>query len=246
MLNTKHKPGRLGNQIIRNFIVSEIAEKFNLKADYGCSEISELGLEFYKDGERKKGKHENLKDDNILMYLFHKDKLDKDFLVLSGPCWFQQKEIGEYMYKRFNEDEIKNKIIEKNPFRHRMGNNNNIFIHIRLGDVVKHNPGYDYYKKCIDMIKEYDRIYIGSDSPGHLMIKRLLNEFPNSEVYNNSPILTIQFASTCKNIILSHGSFSFIIGILAYEKENVYYPYFTQRQLEWCRDIFGKDWIEVK
>lgn len=50
-------------------------------------------------------------------------------------------------------------------------------------------------------------------------------------------ILTLQYASTCKNIILSHGTFSAIIGYLSFYS-NVYYPEYDYNNM-WFGDIFS-------
>ena len=47
---------------------------------------------------------------------------------------------------------------------------------------------------------------------------------------NINPIETIQFGSTCKNIILSHGSFSAVIGYLGFYS-NIYY---MNKNSTWC------------
>lgn len=51
-------------------------------------------------------------------------------------------------------------------------------------------------------------------------------------------IHTIQFASTCKHIVLSHGSFSAVIGYLAFFS-NVYYPAYGDTM--WYGDMFSID-----
>jgi hypothetical protein len=42
-------------------------------------------------------------------------------------------------------------------------------------------------------------------------------------IINLDDIETILFGSTCKNIILSSGSYSFIIGLLAFYTKNIIY-----------------------
>ena len=57
-------------------------------------------------------------------------------------------------------------------------------------------------------------------------------------------IRTFQFGSTCKNIILSHGSFSAIIGYLAFYS-NIYYPKYDENK-KWYGDMFSiNNWIEL-
>jgi hypothetical protein len=58
-------------------------------------------------------------------------------------------------------------------------------------------------------------------------------------------IKTIQFASTCKNIILSHGSFSAIIGFLSFFS-NVHYPEYESHKI-WYGDMFSiNNWIKLR
>ena len=68
----------------------------------------------------------------------------------------------------------------------------------------------------------------------HDIIIKLLELYPNAILINFDEIPTIQFASTCTNIILSHGTFSTVIY------SNIYYS-------EYEIDTFSIDnWIKVK
>jgi hypothetical protein len=78
-----------------------------------------------------------------------------------------------------NDHEIENNcnIIKNNKFFERYDNNNDIFIHIRLGDVTKYNPGYVYYEKAIKIINNYSKIYISSDTIEHEICQMLIKNF---------------------------------------------------------------------
>jgi hypothetical protein len=77
----------------------------------------------------------------------------------------------------------------------------------------------------------------------HSIIVTLLKLYPSATLLNYDEINTIQFASTCKHIILSNGSFSAIIGYFSFFS-TIYYP---EIQREWHGDIFSiSDWIKVK
>ena len=144
-------------------------------------------------------------------------------------------------------DIVKSNIIEKNKFKERYNNNNDIFIHIRLGDMIHNNPGLDYYLRAIKYIKElnnFDNIYIASDTLTHDIIKKINEEYPKANLIDFNEIETIQFGSTCKNIILSHGSFSATIGYLSFYS-NVYYPK-IEKAKQWYGDMFSiKSWTEL-
>lgn len=71
--------------------------------------------------------------------------------------YFQSEETTNILYNHLQDK--KRNIIDKNPFKERYNNNNDIFIHIRLTDAKKWNPGIAYYLHCINLI-EYDNIYM--------------------------------------------------------------------------------------
>jgi hypothetical protein len=76
------------------------------------------------------------------------------------------------------------------------------------------------------------------------MIQTLITTFPNAKLIEDNEIRTFQFASTCKHVILSHGSFSAIIGYLAYES-TVYYPSYNVGVM-WFGDMFSiPKWIKI-
>ena len=143
--------------------------------------------------------------------------------------WFQSEEITTILYNHLNNKMIN--IINKNPYKERYKNNNDLFLHIRLGDAKEWNVGIEYYIHCINLLK-YDYIYIGSDNLNDDLIKKIKALYTNIILVDKNPIETIQFGSTCKNIILSHGSFSALIGYLGFFS-NVYFMN-TKPKNNWC------------
>ena len=232
--------GRLGNQLIRNLALSIIAEKYNLYVDYYNHElIEQLGIKLFV-GEYKYNKTIPLTDKNYFSLLTSatmKSNLDPN------QHFFQTKEISNFLHDYLQHDKNKANIINRNPFKERYNNNNDLFIHIRLGDVERFNPGLNYYLKTISKIN-FDQLYISSDSIHHSIIKQLLKHYPNSSILNLQEIPTFQFASTCKNIILSHGSFSAIIGYLSFFSD-IYYPEYERNKM-WYGDMFSiEGWNKI-
>ena len=180
-----------------------------------------------------------MKDQNFLDILNQKDEL-KSNLDLNNN-YFQTEEIttllSDYLIEK------KSDIIKNNIFRERYDNNNDLFIHIRLSDASRWNPGADYYLNTIKIIN-FDKIYIASDQFDHQIIKLIRKNFPESKLVVKNEIETIKFGSTCKNIILSHGSYSAIIGYLSFFS-NVYY---IDKDPKWCPlGMFeNKGWIPIK
>jgi hypothetical protein len=238
-MTTTTENGRLCNQIFRNLAVSLIAEKHNLSVKYcNYDRINSLGIELYS-GKNVFSKTGILNDEKYFSIL-NGNNLQQN--LNPNNNYFQTKEISNFIYKYLHSEKIKSSIIQKNNFNQRYNANNDLFIHVRLGDVANKNPGAKYYVNAIKMI-EHDNIYISTDSPSHHIVKTLFETYPNAKLINWDEIDTIQFASTCKNVILSHGSFSAVIGYLAYFSK-VYYPEYETDKI-WYGDMFSIDgWIK--
>jgi hypothetical protein len=87
-------------------------------------------------------------------------------------------------------------------------------------------------------------LYISTDDKKNTIIIELLHLYPSSQLINYDEITTFQFASTCKHIILSHGSFSAVIGYLSFFA-NIYYPEYELNKM-WYGDMFSIDnWIKL-
>ena len=127
--------------------------------------------------------------------------------------------------------------MNKNPFANRYENNNDVCIHIRLDDTAHWNPGFDYYQKALSPLT-FDKLYITTDQKDHDIIRQLISLYPTAIIIEYDEIRTFQFASTCKHIILSHGSFSAIIGYLAYFSD-IYYAEHDPSKHKWYGDIFS-------
>ena len=233
---TTGKNGRLGNQIIRNLAVSLIAEKYNLKVNYFNKElIDKLGIALFS-GESVHNKMHDLIDDNYFT-IYNGDSLN--YNLNPNEAFFQSKDISNLLYNYLHTDTVKSNIIEKNPFNYE---NNNLFIHVRLTDAARFNPGVKYYLTTINNIN-YDNLYISTDDKNHSVIQSLLKLYPNATLIDYDEITTIQFASTCKHIILSHGSFSAVIGYLSFFS-TVYYPEYELDKI-WYGDMFSiNNWIK--
>ena len=232
--------GRLGNQIIRNLAVSLLAEKHNLKVNYyNKNLIEKLGIELF-NGSNKYSSFKYLTDDNYFT-IYNCNKLD--YNLQPNKDFFQTKEITNFLYNYLHTDKIKSNIILNNQFRERYNKNNDLFIHIRLTDAARFNPGITYYINAIKNIK-FDNLYISTDDKNNSMIIELMQLYSSVQLIEFDEITTFQFGSTCKNIILSHGSFSAIIGYLAFFS-NIYYPEYELNKI-WYGDMFSiNNWIKL-
>jgi hypothetical protein len=132
-----------------------------------------------------------------------------------------------------NNDFYKNSIINANIFKERINNNNDVFIHVRLGDVEHINPGYNYYDKLLSDLN-FTNGYIASDTIDHEICKKIIEKY-NLQVIDKDEVETIMFANTCKYIVLSQGTFSWFIALLTYYAEKIYYP---KIKTQWHGNIF--------
>lgn len=234
MTTTAHN-GRLGNQIIRNLAVSLIAEKNDLFVEYCNNEaIQKLGVKLFV-GSKKYGNKKVLSDDNYIT-VYNDTKIEYD--LEPNQSFFQTKEITNLLYKYLRKNDVKLSVMSSNSFKERYNANNDLFIHIRLTDVAHYNPGTSYYLNTIEKI-QYNDIYLSTDQIDHPIIREICNKYPKIKIIQCDEIKTFQFASTCRNIILSHGSFSAIIGYLAYFS-NVFYPEYEEKKI-WYGDMFSID-----
>ena len=227
--------GRLGNQIIRNIAVSLLAQQTNMRVTYSSHElISKLGIDLFS-GTKQYANMIRLTDQNYMSfyeqcYLY----LNRNFGEIDA--FFQTKDIISLIYNYLHSDKIKASIINKNPFAKRYQHNNDVCIHIRLGDIAHFNPGLAYYLKTLSQLT-FDKLYITTDQKDHDTIQQLILLYPTASVIEYDEIQTFQFASTCKHIILSHGSFSAVIGYLAYFSD-IYYPEYESDKM-WYGDMFS-------
>lgn len=240
MTSTTGDNGRLGNQIIRNLAVSLIAEKHNLNVNYYNKDlINRLGIELFS-GNNTHTTSQYLSDENYFT-IYNSDNLD--YNLNSDHNYFQTKEIMNLIYNYLHTDKNKSNIVAMNPFKYRYNTNNDLFIHVRLTDAEQFNPGITYYINAIK-IMNYDNLYISTDDKNNNIIIELLRLYPLAKLIDYDEIHTFQFANTCKHIILSHGSFSAIIGYLSFFS-NIYYPEYELNKI-WHGDMFSiNEWIKL-
>jgi len=257
--------GRFGNIFIRNFVAEYIAKKNNLKIKYErYDQFEKLGIKLFI-GENTYEETLLITDENIDNIIFNDNifniyALNRNILFkqvsynpfnLTDYAWCQSSSIISHIRNIVNSE---NRVYNSNPYKERYGNNNDLFIHIRLGDALdlNYNVSYEYYDNIISKIYYADNYknsphnntgisYITSDSINHDICQRLINKY-GLKIYDSDEIDTVQFGSTCQNIVLSNGTYSWLIGLLSF-KSNVHYP---NIKVKWHGNIFVyPDWHKV-
>jgi hypothetical protein len=232
--------GRLANLIFQNFVVSQIADKHKLRViSYKCADkIASLGIRLYTDGTVEYPITRLIRNEDVYDSL---DAEDISYNVCSDD-FFQTRDISKMLYDHLRTESQKQSIIDANPYKPRYGQNNDIFVHIRLGDARRYSPGYQYYQSSIQyIIQRYgsNKIYVASDVLNDPMIRELRRAFGGVQLLVAlNEIETIQFGSTCRHLVLSHGSYSAVIGYLAFNAETVVYSSFDGLE-RWHGDIFS-------
>jgi hypothetical protein len=231
--NTNIHNGRLGNLFFINLAMHFISLKLNLKCEYKYYEkFAKLGIYLHK-GKREYSSNILLTDDNFIDIIKDND-LNKSNIIINNENWFQTKFFVKYLNTYFHLPYNKFKIINNNLYKKRYDNNNDLFIHVRLGDIEDRIDNImNYYELVISKLN-YITGYISSDNINHEICKYLINKY-HFIVINEDEIETIMFASTCNNIILSGGTYSWLIGFFAFFSKNIYYPNLTKC---WYGDIF--------
>jgi hypothetical protein len=210
-----------------------IAKKNDLKVIYANHDtMKEMGIQLYS-GNGDYPEIASVMEHNFFHYLTMSEPLLKNIDPNHG--YFQTKEISNHIYNYLQEDEQKLHIEFMNPYKGRYNKNNDCFIHMRLDDAAQWNPGVEYYLKSLQDI-QFDHLYIGSDEFTHPFVAEICKMYPNTTLLQGyDEKSTIQFGSTNKYVILSHGSFSAIIGSLAYHS-TVYYPKYEKM---WYGDMYS-------
>jgi hypothetical protein len=233
--------GRLGNLFFINMATHFLALKFNLNFKYKYyNTFKELGIDFYI-GKKTYNNYITLTDKNFFDYI--KNDIPFSNIIINNDIWCQTKEFSIFLKNYFIKDKnlIQN-IIKNNRYITRYKKNNDVFIHVRLGDVTDRQENiYNYYNSVLKNLF-FDKGFISSDSIDHEICKKLIKKY-DLKVINKNETKTIMFASTCNNLVLSGGTFSWLIGFLAFFSKNIYYPKIENL---WYGDIFVyPDWKKI-
>ncbi len=246
--NINNTSGRLANQFFRNMAAHFLSEKSNLYIEYSEKKFFEnMGIILHIGKNNGSENYLLLNDKTFFDYIVNTNVNLSNISMSFNSAFFQTKEFSFYLSNYINNNIIKNNIINHNHHKNRYDNNNDLFVHVRLGDLVKNRNKltlhYEYYDKAISQCN-FDKGYISSDSIDHEICKNLKRKY-KLQVFDNNEEETIKFASTCKNIVLSHGTFSWLIGLLSFTYSKVFYADFDKVD-KWHGDIFVfPDWICV-
>jgi hypothetical protein len=237
--STEVHNGRFGNLFFVNMVLHFISKNYNLKTTYKYyDKFLNLGIDLFI-GNNTYTDSTYVTEINYFNLINKVDNFTN--IIVTNYSWFQNYEFCLYLEIYFNTPDVKRKIIKKNKFFNRYKKNNDLFIHVRLDDVedMSSHNSFEYYDSIIKK-NNFDTGYISSDNLNSSICHNLISKY-SLKVVNLNEEETIMFGSTCNNIILSGGTFSWLIGFLAFYSKNINYPINIKR---WYGDIFVyKNWI---
>jgi len=212
--------GRFGNHFIRAHAASFIAEKRGLLFNYGpyYANMKKLGISLYTNGTTEYKETELIRDQDLMKNIYAATPTPKN--IDMNHAYFQTREFSNYLYQYYRDPLRQQPIIDANLFGERYHNNSDVFVHVRLDDAAKFNQGYAYYDKALSSI-DYEYGYISSDTIHHPICRQLMMKYRLTPIQYGE-VDTIMFGSTCKYIVLTGGTYSFMIGLLGFFS-NVYY-----------------------
>jgi hypothetical protein len=243
MTSTIGGHGRFGNHFIRNICISIIAKNYDLAATYSVPHLfSRLGIPLFS-GSRTFESSIQVTDDTVVSYLLGHASVSHNLFSLSS--YLQIPDTARIIRQFLTSPEIQSSIIFNNPYKDRFNNNNDLYIHLRLGDVSYLAPDFQYFADAILAAQKvngpFSNGFISTESWDHPLTQRLIHTF-NLKPLVLDEVNTFQFASTCRNVILSNGTFSWCIGVLSFFS-TVVFPELIE---EWSGDIMVfPDWIEI-
>lgn len=247
--------GRYANQFIRAMAAHFIAENLGAHPLYPPINLAKLGIQLYKPSVSPAiytanlnlpGDTQivNLEETNFMDFMTtdnvtsqNSEYIEKNNKILDlNDIYCQTPEhalkIKDFLY----EPNMCLAIKAANPHQARYDANNDVFIHVRLGDVPFYNPGFAYYDSVLSGLK-FTIGYITSDTINHPICLALIRKYRLQIINPHAQIEDIlQLGSTCRHIILSAGTFSWLIGMLGFHS-HVYYPDPAQKR-RWHGHIF--------
>jgi len=236
--NTNNHRARFGNLFFLNMCLHLFSIKYNLKSNYKYEkEFNQLGIYFY-NGSKIYNKNLLLTDFNFENIL--ESDISSKNIIIDNNVWFHTDRFCKIIKEHFSKNNIFEIVKNNNKYKSRYNTNNDLFVHVRLGDVTDTTSNLlNYYINVINSMK-FNNGYISSDNINHNLCQILIKKY-NLSIINKTEVKTIMFGSTCKNIILSGGTFSWLIGFLAQAKSNIFYP---EIKNTWYGDIFRfSNWI---
>lgn len=231
--------GRLGNRFFGNMALHFLSQKYDSPVTYTReAEFNQLGLHFHKPSGILHARRLGLKEESFMPFIEAEGLQEPANIYFEEVTYFQTAAFVDHLKKYFADPPNSAPIRAANPWATRYKANNSVFVHVRLGDVPHQAPPISYFEERLDRLSFTDG-YIASDTPYHPMVQHLIQKY-GLRLFQDTEICTIQFANTCKYVITSHGTFSWLLGFFAFDSEVFCPPW----KATWHGDIF-RQWENI-
>jgi hypothetical protein len=268
--------GRFGNQFFRNMVAHFVCEKSHIKFTYGYNTwFNQLGITFFEAGSANLYPNDRqgftIPENQVMHYITSAAPLKRN-LNFNASVFYQDPKFCQYLRHYFEEPSRREKIRKSccilEASTSSVKKNNDIFVQVRLGDTAKWSPGLEYYELAITRAGAAAgtgtsacaagtsagaagtgtsaAAYIASDSITHPLCQTLIKKYKLT-VVNANEVDTLKLAATCKHLILSHGTFSWLMGFLNMlihddhddHHANIIYPDYDKRmRVKWHPNIY--------
>ena len=226
------RAGRFGNRFFGNMATHFLSKTYDCPIEYSReAEFAEFGLQFHKAEAKTHARQLGISDDMFVNAIQADHPEPANLYYACDHNYFQTPDFVAYLQAYFAKESNRAPIRTANPWSGR--ENRDVFVHVRIGDVEKHMPPLSYFEEQLDAIP-FVKGYIGSDSPHHPTVQHLIRKY-GLTLFQDTEVRTVQFANSCKYLVLSHGTFSWMMGFFAFDSEVVCPSW----KAAWHGDIFG-------
>jgi hypothetical protein len=192
------------------------------------AEFQQLGITFHKPTGAIHARRLGLTEESFLPLIEAEGPQEPACVYFDTETYFQTAAFADHLKKYFAAH--KGPIRAANPW---IGENREVFVHVRIGDMPKHTPPISYFEERLDAIP-FVKGFIASDTPNHPTVQHLIQKY-GLTLFQDTEVRTIQRANACKYVVLSHGTFSWLMGFFAFDSEVFCPPW----KATWHGDIFG-------
>ena len=237
--------GRFGNIMLRNLACYVLSKKFNCRVIY--EKMENIGIHLISTPKTQKvGKEIKLNDADVFNVFQNRLQLKDNHLYHIHRYCQSPEIVGEIICEILNSELLDNykKYIESKYSD--FYTNNDIFIHYRAIDKENRKlhalPNAETMLEVIDYIiktKNVSNIYLSYDRKNDVINQILKVHKKIIDFSKKSITETINFGSSRKYVLVSSGSFSFTIGLLAYINSSKIFVY-SKSGIGWHPPFFKK------
>jgi len=235
-LDTRNTGGRFGNKVFQNAVVSAVARRFDLRATYAMrDECEALGMELFSGSRDPSSTSVRLTD--ALAEAILSDTYDGErTFVITYWTFFQTPALARWMREKALL--VPRCLVSSAP-------NTTVFVHVRLGDIHADTPSRptDDWVAAVDEARRRGGtdVLVASDEPSHEIVSALVARTGATPVLLDA-VGTIRRGASCAHLVLSDGSFSWLVAALAPRPASV--QYLPRHGRQWHGDIFVfDDWV---